>query len=390
MKIAINTLVTPPEKIGVGNYLCNLIDRLQAIDPVNTYYIFTAPETRHLFPLRVGNFEEICVSLPTRGGVVAALKAFLWLHTSFLSRCRSLEVDIIHIPNTELMLWTNPATVVTICDLAEWHTPKYSPLRTAYRKLANISQARHAQRVLTISESTKTDLMTILRVPKEKIDMAYLAPNPIFHSGYDREESRNLVNERFGFRGEYILSVASHERHKNVEGLLKALSIIKARRDLPWKIILTGKADSARTSIQKTIRTEHLTDDVVLSGYVPDELLPRLYSGTKAFVFPSFWEGFGLPVLEAMACGCPVICANTSALLEVAGDAAMLVNPHDPAENRRRPSRVERDRELEERLRKNGPIRARVFNGWDTASATLTKLSSAAGSDRGVVLKINF
>lgn len=380
MKIAINTLVTPPDKIGVGNYLHNLIDRLQAIDRINTYYIFTAPETRHLFPLRAGNFVEVCVSLPTQGGAIAALKAFLWLHTSFLSQCRSLDVDLIHIPNTELMLWKKPATVATICDLAEWHTPKYSPLRTAYRKLANLSQARHARRILTISENTKKDLMTILRVPKEKIDVAYLAPSPIFHNGYGREESRILVNERFGFRGEYILSVASHERHKNVEGLLKAASIIKSRQNLPWKIILTGKADAARTSIHKTIRTERLADDIVLSGYVPDELLPRLYSGAKAFIFPSFWEGFGLPILEAMACGCPVICANTSAMPEVAGDAALLVNPHDPAGIADSLLAIENDRELEGQLRRNGPERARVFNGGDTATATLQSYRSAAGA----------
>jgi glycosyltransferase involved in cell wall biosynthesis len=383
MKIAINTLVTSQEKIGVGNYLSDLIDRLQSIDHVNTYYIFTAPETRHLFPIRMSNFEEICVSVPTRGGIIALLKTLFWLHTSFLSRCRSLDTDVIHIPNTELMLWKRPTTVVTICDLAEWHTLKYSPLRTAFRKQANASQARRAQRILTISERTKEDLMTILGVPEEKIDVAYLAPSPLFHEGYGREESRNLVNERFGFFGEYILSVASHERHKNVEGLLMAASIIKARRDLPWKIILTGKADTARTSIQKTIRAEHLTEDVVLSGYVPDELLPRLYSGAKTFVFPSFWEGFGLPILEAMACGCPVICANTSALPEVAGEAAILVNPHDPTEIADSLLAIECDRGLEERLRKNGPARAHAFNGWDTATATLRSYRLAAGSRQG-------
>ena len=380
MKIAINTLVTPLLKIGVGNYLADLIDVLQEIDRDNTYYIFTSPETRVLFPLRAGNFLEVPTSLSARGGLISAWRTIRWLHTSFLSRCRALEVDVIHVPNTELMLWRRPATVVTLCDLAEWHTRRYPPFRTAFRKLANASQARRAERILAISECTKRDLMTILGVPEGKIDITYLAPRTIFRGDFGRDASRALVNERFGFPGEYILSVASHEPHKNVEGLLRAAAVVKRRRGLPWKIVLAGKGDAARDSILRALRDGDLRDDVLLTGYVPDDLLPRLYAGAKAFVFPSLWEGFGLPVLEAMACGCPVICSGTSSLPEVAGGAALLVDPRDPADIARALLAIEEDPELERRLRAAGPARARQFTGRATAEATLRSYGRAAAA----------
>ena len=371
MRVAINTLVTRGKKIGVGEYLRNLIAHLEHIDRENDYYIFTAKDTRHLFPLHAENFHEVPVNVPQNIRIFSTAATIVWLHTSFLARCRTLDVDVIHIPNTQLMLWRNPATVVTLFDLAEWRMRHHHVIRASYRKLANYMQARLSRSIVTLSHFSRNDICRFLKVPADKVTVTPAAAADLFHRPIDAAEAKALVRKTYGADGEYILSVASHMKHKNIEGILRALGHIKRRRTPSWKLVLVGKADNARRGVRKAVTDLALEKDVIFTGYVPDEHLPYLYAAAKMLVFPSLWEGFGIPVIEAMACGCPVICSNVASLPEVAGDATLFVDPHNIAEIARAITKIEDDSELEKRLRKAGPIQARKFSYRRMAEKTL-------------------
>jgi len=371
MKIAINTLVTPAQKVGVGEYLHNLIRELQTLDMENEYFIFTIKETEHFFSVKAKNFRKIRVNLSRNGKLPSPLIRIFWLHTGFLSQCRRLGIDLIHIPNTQLILWKRPATVVTLHDLREWRMDHSNVVRTLYRRFANLMQARLSASVLTVSESSKHDICRFLGVSEEKVKVTYEAASDRFHSPPKPEEAKALIRNEYGIEGEYILSVASLMKHKNIERLLKAVGYAKRHADFSLKLVLIGKSGDARSRIHKTVSELGLRDDTIFTGYAPDEHLPYFYTAAKMFVFPSLWEGFGLPILEAMACGCPVVCSDIASLSEVAGDAALLVNPYQISGIVDAMLRITKYPETEKRMKHDGLAQAAKFNWRKTAEQTL-------------------
>ncbi len=371
MQIAINTLATPSKKIGAGEYLNNLITQLQMIDQENMYYIFTARETRHLFPLENQNFKEICVNIPQGIRGVSPVARTLWLHTGFLKSCRYLDTDIIHVPNTQLILWKRPATVVSIFDLGEWHMRRSHLIRTAYRKIANYAQARLSHSIITISESSRDDICRFLKVPDEKVTITYPGVSDRFLKKIQQSEARTMIRDTYGIREAFILSVASQIKQKNITGILEAIARIRHWQNFTRKLVLVGKPGNVSSEIQRAVSRLNLEKDVVFTGYVPDEHLPYFYAAAKMFVFPSLWEGFGIPVVEAMACGCPVICSDVASLPEVAGNAAVLVNPVNISEIAGAILEIEQNPEIENRLKIAGPVQARKFSYRLMAEKTL-------------------
>jgi glycosyltransferase involved in cell wall biosynthesis len=364
-------LVTPAQKVGVGEYLHNLIRELQILDRENKYFIFTVKETEHFFSVKTKNFREIRVNFSHNGKLPSSMARTVWLHTGFLTQCRRLGIDLIHIPNTQLILWKRPSTIVSIMDLREWRMGHSNIIRTLYRRFANLTQARLSVSVLTISESSKRDIHRFLGVSEEKVNITYLAASDRFYNSPKPEEAKALILNKYGIQGEYILSVASFMKHKNIERLLKAVDYVKQCTDFSLKLVLVGKSGDRHSGIHKTVSKLGLKDDIIFTGYVPDEHLPHFFTAAKMFVFPSLWEGFGLPVLEAMACGCPVICSNIASLPEVAGDAALLVNPYQIAEIADAIIKITKEPETEQRMKHDGPAQAAKFNWCRTAKQTL-------------------
>lgn len=371
MRIAIITLVTPAQKVGAGEYLYQLIRELQHLDRENEYFVFTVEETANFFPLWADNFREIRVNLSRRGKLPSPLRRTLWLHTGFLKQCRRLGIDLIHIPNTQLMLWKTPLTVSSVLDLREWRMEHSHIIRTFYRRFANFMQARLSASVLTISESSKKDICCFLRIPEKKVRVTYLAASERFHPSLSPRETKELIRNEYGIQGDYALSVASFMKHKNIERLLKAFAEAKQQENFPLQLVLTGKTGDAHSGIRKTVSGLGLEKDTIFTGYVPDKHLPHLYSAAKFFVFPSLWEGFGLPVLEAMSCGCPVICSDIASLPEVAGDAALLVNPYEISEIAGAMRRIVMEPDAEKHLRQTGPVQAAKFKWRKTTEQTI-------------------
>ena len=293
----------------------------------------------------------------------------LWTHirlsAELLGRGRP---DVLFVPAHVLPLAHPLPTVVTVHDLGYRHFPEAHPWRQRlYLEWSTRFSARQATHLLADSEATKLDLTRFCGVPEDKVSVVY--------PGYDdslRPVDSGAVRARYGLPENYFLHVGTLQPRKNLLRLMEAVAWAPA----PACLVLAGRAGWLSAPI--VARARELADRVRLLEYVPDEDLAGLYSGALALVFPSLFEGFGFPALEAMACGTPVICSNTSSLPEVTGDAALLVDPLDVGGLLAAMRRVQAEPALRSALRAQGLARVRQFSWERAAQETLAVLEAAA------------
>ena len=337
----------------------------------------------------------------------------LWTHARLSAEVMSSPPDLLFVPAHVLPLATpicrTMASVVTIHDLGYLRFPEsHTRAQRMYLRLSTAWSARVATRVIAISEATKRDLVTLARVPPEKIDVVYHGVAPRFAASPERPEDRETgrQNDRETERpgdGElpgihadwrrladklpaetqrsYLLYVGTLQPRKNLLRLLDAFADVLRRpgcADL--ELWLAGSAGWLSDPIVARANAPDLRERVRMLGYVPDAVLPALYGGALGFVFPSLAEGFGMPVLEAMAAGVPVLTSQTSSLPEAAGDAALLVNPLDTQQIAAGMARLATDAVLRQELRARGLRRAASFTWERCAIATRAVFARAAGS----------
>lgn len=221
----------------------------------------------------------------------------------------------------------NIPVVLTVNDVRFIHLPKsYKLLRLLFLRIAVPISLKRAKRIIAISQNTKDDLVRYYGVPESKVDVAYISPATQFHPINDRFEI-DKVKTKYRLPDHYILYVGTLEPRKNLKRLLMAYNQIVMH--IPHKIVILGKPNYGYHDIMKEVKGSPLESKVIFTGYVEDSDMPQIYSSADLLAFPSLHEGFGIPVLEAMACGTPVITSSCSALPEVAGDAAILVDPYN-------------------------------------------------------------
>jgi glycosyltransferase involved in cell wall biosynthesis len=244
--------------------------------------------------------------------------------------------------------------------------PQYLPNRLAlrYAKASMAMAARRANRVLTVSETSKRDIMKFFGTPSEKIDVIYNAFDERFGADPD-VEAVDRVRERFQLHDPFVLYAGNVKPHKNLERLIEAFHLVRSG-GLDLKLVLIGDEISKYTALRRAVHKYRLHPHVRFLGYLPEETLAIMYRLAGVFVFPSLYEGFGLPPLEAMASGTPVVTSNVSSLPEVTGDAALLVDPYDPGAIADGIRRVITDSTLSQELRRKGFVRARQFS-WETS-----------------------
>ena len=247
-----------------------------------------------------------------------------------------LKVDLIHFPYFDLFFHTLPIikkkkTVVTIHDCIPLIFPKYYPsgIKGNFSFLLQKIALGSVNMVLTDSDSSKKDIKTMLNCPESKIKTVYLAPDEKYQKLIIGNEIKEELSKKFGLQGDFILYAGDANYNKNIESLIKAF----ARIDKKYQLVLVGKAweNNQLPEVQKAkeiVKNESLDDRVRFVGFLDDRELVQLYNLAKVYCQPSFYEGFGLQILEAMACGCPVVTSNLSSMPEVAGAAAVLVNPY--------------------------------------------------------------
>jgi len=226
-----------------------------------------------------------------------------------------------------------------------------------------------ADAVIAISESTRRDAIRLYGMDEEKIRVIYEGVSPRFCVA--SPEAISVVRQKHSLPESFILSVGTIEPRKNLTSLLGAYRALK-NQGAEWKLVIVGKKGWLYEGFFSRLRELGLENEVIFPGFVPDEDLPAFYSAADLFVFPSLYEGFGLPVLEAMACGAPVITSNTSSLPEVAGEAALLVDPTSVEELAGGMRRVLESKELRDELRAKGPKQAAKFRWENAARETLS------------------
>jgi glycosyltransferase involved in cell wall biosynthesis len=252
--------------------------------------------------------------------------------------------------------------------------PQYLPSRLAlqYARTSMAVATRRATRVMTVSESSKRDILRFFDAPANKIDVIYNAYDERF-TVEPREEDVVRVRERYQLHDEFVLYAGNVKPHKNLARLIDAFDLVRKRGLDHLKLVIIGDDISKYTALRRAVHQHQLHKFVRFLGYLPEETLAVMYRLAGVFVFPSLYEGFGLPPLEAMASGTPVVTSNVSSLPEVAGDAAVLVDPYDAQAIAEGIYRVLTDETLRRDLRKKGVARAGMFS-WETSVRRVHKI----------------
>lgn len=366
--IGIYTIVSPSRKGGVGRRLNGLLRSLQTIDGYNEYTVYSTSSKESLFPVDASNFHVTSCSAS------AQVRLINHLYQSLLLPVRSLRdgLDVLHIPNTTPLIYSLCPVVVTIHDLTEFALSQktYGPIRNSYRKLANLLAARNAKAIITVSEDAKRDIVQFLDIDPSKVNVVYPGVDEMFRPFYLSDLEKAHLRKKYDIPQRFILFVGQLQPRKNLVRLLKAFGEIN-RKYPEYKLVLVGKQGWMYDKIYETMEEMDLEDSVVFTGYVEDADLPMIYSLSELFVFPSLYEGFGFPVLEAMACGTPVITSNRSSLAEIARGAAVLVDPLDVREIAEAIDHILSDLAIQNDLRTRGLNLAEQFTWEKCAKQTV-------------------
>lgn len=385
MKVAID--IRRMTEFGVGTYTRNVIRALGRLDRSNDYFLMGSPQkVEEIGPLPP-NFKTI--PLLDDGSTAKG-----YMH------CRSvlkrLHCDLVHIPYLFWMPRSLPCPyVMTVHDVLEhmYRAHDRSSLRRSLHFQLTRRVLKGAARILAVSKYTKSDIEKLFGIPGSRIEVVYNAIDERFLSGHASDVERQVLAERYLVTYPFLLYAGRISPHKNLVRIIEAFSALKAELEKDGsfpdlKLIIIGDELSKHPDLRRTVIRSGVQNDVRFMGFVPIEMLRVFYDAAKIFVFPSLYEGFGLPPLEAMAHGTPVVTSNTSSLPEVVGNAAVLVNPENVFEIMRALLRVLLDQAVRDKYKQRGYEQVKKFS-WDaSARQTLEVYEAVAGkqqSDRQMV-----
>jgi glycosyltransferase involved in cell wall biosynthesis len=362
MKVAIDAQALGSQTGGDETYMRNLTRALAGVSPGDEYVLlldqplpkdrFAGIEQMHHIVLRQKLFRRIPVSIPL---AVA--------HEG---------VDVLHAQYVGPPLCTAPV-VVSIHDISFERYPQFfTQEHLRHLRILVPPAARRAAAVLTLSEFSRQDIVRRYCVPPERVIVTPCAADPLFRHVQDQARLA-AIRTRYGTGDRFILCVSNLQPRKNLRTLITAYGRLRRAGAISHKLVLVGRKGWLYDDTFALARASGYADELIFTGYVPDEDLVALYNAADLFVYPSIFEGFGLPALEAMACGTPVITSNTSALPETVGDAALMVDPLDVEALAGVIATVLRDEDLRTRLRAQGIERAAAFS-WEATARIILKV----------------
>jgi len=387
MRIGIDARTLSGRFTGDRTYWRGLIGGLAAIDKENEYFLYIRSEIEGEVPSLGQNFTWRTVPRPTHDA--------LWMQTAFPKALRADGIDVAHTQYNTPLFGTPCPIVTTVHDITFALFPEHFLPKDRFilnRFVPN--SMRRAARVIVVSESTRRDILRRYKnhIPQDKVVTTLLAADSRFAPSSspsmtfaERQESARLAaNNKYELRGlPYILSVGVMQPRKNLALLLDAFALMKLGPLAPLHLlVIVGKRGWKNEELDAQLAKlpPEVVDQIVFTGYVPDEDLPVLYGGADAFCYPSLYEGFGLPPLEAMACGCPVLVSRISSLPEVVGDAGVLLPTGDSDAWATALEKLIENPNVRERWSLRGIERAREFSWEKTARQTLTVYREAAGT----------
>jgi len=368
MRIGIDAraMITPRSGIGQSTYY--LTKHLLDIDSENDYHLFyhkdidagwVSPGRVQLHRVRTGN---ITLGLDPRER---------WEQMMLPLALLRHRVDVYHAIQQVGPLWAPAPVIVTVFDVAFLVHPETKPAEdTRYWSTWVRRSVRRAERVIATSEATKRDLVNLCGVSPERIVTIPLGVDPRFRPVEDAGQIKQICS-RCGIVSPFVLYVGNIEPRKNLVRLIAAYHRLKGQHESLPKLVVCGQKGWLYDDVFRTVEELNLREDVLFIGNVPHAEIPCLYTESQALLYPSLYEGFGLPILEAMACGTPVVTSNISSMPEVAGDAAILVDPFSEAEIADAIEAVLTDTSLRTRLVERGFARTKQFSWTDVARRTL-------------------
>jgi glycosyltransferase involved in cell wall biosynthesis len=370
VKVAID--IRRMTEFGVGTYIRNVVRTLARLDRENKYFLIgSLAKVTECGPLP-GNFHAI--ELNAADDTVKG-------NLDFRAIVRRLDCDVTHIPH---LYWVPRGLkcpyVITVHDLLEhmYGLHDSSPLRRSMHFFLTRRVLRGAARVLAVSQFTKNEIHKLLAIPDDRIEVVYNAIDERFLHGHATDADRAMIAQRYQVNYPFILYAGAIRPHKNVVRIIEAFSALKSElakegqfHDL--KLIIIGDDVVGHPRLRRTVVRSGVQHDVRFLGFVPIEVLRIFYDVAKVFVFPSLYEGFGLPPLEAMAHGTPVVTSNTSSLPEVVGNAALMVNPENVFEIRRGLQQALLDPGTRERMKECGYAQSHRFS-WTSSVARILEI----------------
>lgn len=343
---------------GIGTYIRNLLRELARLDQQTEFVLLCRAEDVEAIHALGPNFRPVISNAGNYS--IGEQFAIPWA-------LKREGVTLFHAPHYVLPPLVHCRSVVTIHDCIHLMFPQYLPNRVAlaYARGSIAMAARRATRVMTVSETSKTDIMRFFGTDPSKIDVIYNSYDERF--GIEpNAEVVSRVRERYQLQDQFILYAGNVKPHKNLDRLLEAFHLVRNRGLKQLKLVMIGDDISKYASLRRAVHQHRLHKYVRFLGYLPEDTLAVMYRLASLFVFPSLYEGFGLPPLEAMASGTPVVTSNVSSLPEVTGDAAVLVNPYDPEAIADGIYRALTDEPLWLGMRRKGLARARQFS-WEAS-----------------------
>jgi len=344
---------------GIGRYITVLLRNLKSVNEARSYVISIIVNDEIL---EIHGFHKIKITSKP-----FSVKEQVELPFKIMRK----HVDLVHSPQFNIPLLSRAAQVTTIHDCAYDRFPEEYPNRVAkgyYRFMFPIA-LRKSKRIIAISESTKRDLIELYKISPEKISVIYQGVDSRFYQ--DMSNEKNSMLKPLYVDGDFALFVGLTRPRKNVDRLVRAFAKVLPSLKTGAKLVLAGKIDTRFLDVRRLAERLNISDSVVQLGFVSEDQLLALYKTACCFVFPSLYEGFGLPVLEAMAAGTPVITSRVSSLPEVAGDAALLVNPYNVDEIAEAMYKLFTDASFRDKLRQKGKERSKQFTWRKCAQKTL-------------------
>jgi glycosyltransferase involved in cell wall biosynthesis len=361
---------------GVGTYIRNIVRSLGCVDCRDEFLLIGDAERSFDMAKLPPNFRAVPLSDPpnTARGYFALRRTI-----------REQQCDLLHIPT---LFWLPPYLppcpfLVTIHDVLDYmyRSTSGGGITGRLRLYSTRYVLQHAAKIIAVSKFTKNDVSRLFSIPPEQIEVLYNAIDERFLLGHATDKEREFIRERYQVTYPFILYAGRISPHKNLVRIIEAFSALKtelAREDQfpDLKLIIIGDEVSRHPDLRRTVIRGGVQNDVRFLGFVPIDVLRIFYDAAKVFVFPSLYEGFGLPPLEAMAHGTPVVTSNASSLPEVVGNAAVMVNPENVFEIMRAMQRVLTDQALRDKLKARGYEQVRQFS-WEESARRLAQVYAA-------------
>jgi glycosyltransferase involved in cell wall biosynthesis len=381
MKIGISAFAGDSGKSGISQYMKNIFKRLPELSSGDEYVMFMSSSDREHFDF--GHERVRVVTLPNWFGhpVVNIFWHLICLPVMLLAyRC-----DCVYLPagNRRLAWWYGVPSIGTVHDLSQLHVEgKYDPFRMFYCKKVLPFLMRRLDRVISVSEATRQDLEQHAGVEHEFIDVVYNGADLEQFKHHYKKPATRRVQKKYDITAPYILYTARLEHPgKNHVRLLEAFANLKRKKEIPHYLILAGSPWFGAEAIYAATQKLGISEHVIFAGFVPNEELPDLYAGADLFAFPSLFEGFGIPLLEAMASGTPIVASNVASIPEVVQDAGLLFEPTRTEEIQYAIARLTKDAELRKTLVKLGLEQSQRFS-WDDSAKQVWNICHAAVSNK--------